>query len=154
MNTIVIYASMSGTTEQMARIIADELMKVGDSVVVKDAIESYAEELESYDRILIGSYTWGDGDLSDEILAFYEELINTNLTGKVAASFGPGDSNYEHFGKAVEILQEALEKQGCHIIAKGLKVDTWLEDEEEIESKCISFAREIWKQDKEMKKMW
>ena len=134
---------MTGTTELMARTIADELAKAGNQVVVKDAIETYADELKSYERILLGSYTWGDGDLSDEITGFYDELINIDLIGKMAASFGPGDSTYEHFARAVDILEETLKKQGCEIITKGLKVDSWLEDEEEIESHCISFANKI-----------
>ncbi|WVX79751.1 hypothetical protein R4Z09_21035 [Niallia oryzisoli] len=47
MNTIVVYASMTVTTELMARTIADELAKAGDRVVMKDAMEAYADELIS-----------------------------------------------------------------------------------------------------------
>ena len=143
MNTIVVYASMTGTTERMARTIADELAKACNQVVVKDAIETYANELKSYERILLGSYTWGDGDLSDEITGFYDELINMDLTGEMAASFGPGDSTYQHFAGAVDILEETLKKQGCKIITKGLKVDSWLEEEDEIEANCIAFAKKV-----------
>lgn len=143
MNTIVVYASMTGTTELMARTIANELTKAGDKVIVKDAIETFADELKNYERILVGSYTWGDGELSDEITGFYEELVTIDLTGKIAVSFGPGDSTYEHFARAVDILEESLINQGCEIITKGLKVDSWLEDEEEIETNCVSFANKI-----------
>lgn len=59
MNTIIVFASMSGTTELMAYTIASELTKAGDQVTVKDAFEADAEELRSYERILVGSYTWG-----------------------------------------------------------------------------------------------
>lgn len=143
MNTIIVYASMAGTTELMAQIIANELIKASDQVTVKDAFEIDAEELKSYERILVGSYTWGDGDLSDEILDFYEELSTIDLTGKMAAAFGPGDTSYEHFARAVDILEEALKTQGCEIVAKGLKVDSWTEAEEEIETKCREFVKEI-----------
>lgn len=134
---------MTGTTELMARTIADELIKMGDHVVVKDAIESYAEELKSYERILVGSYTWGDGDLSDEIFGFYVELKDIDLMGKMGASFGPGDSNYEHFARGVEILEGTLKQQGCEIITPGLKIDSWSETEDEIKTKCASFAIKI-----------
>ncbi|MBP2241767.1 flavodoxin I [Cytobacillus eiseniae] len=143
MNTIIVYASMTGTTERMARTIANELMKEGDKVVIKDAIEAYAEELKSYDRLLMGSHTWGDGELSDEIIGFYEELIHTDLTGKLAAAFGPGDSTYAQFARAVDILEDSLKNQGCEIIAEGLKVDCWLEDDQSMEEKSISFARTV-----------
>lgn len=141
MNTIIVYVSMTGTTELMARSIEKELIKGGDQVIVKDAIETFAEELKPYERILIGSYTWGDGDLPDEAIDFYEELKNMNLTGKEAAVFGPGDSSYDHFARAVDIFEETLQKQGCHMITKGLKVDR--DSEEELEQKCILFSQLI-----------
>ena len=56
MNTIIVFASMSGTTELMAHTIASELTKAGDQVTVKDAFEADTEELMSYERILVGSY--------------------------------------------------------------------------------------------------
>ena len=143
MNTIVVYASMGGTTEQMALTIADELTKAGDHVVVKDAIDTLANELESYERILIGSYTWGDGDLSDEITGFCEELSNMDLTRKMAASFGLGDSTYDRFARAVDILEEVLKNQGYDIMTEGLKVDSYLEDEAEVAAKCISFVHHL-----------
>ena len=143
MNTIIVFASMSGNTELMAHTIASELTKAGDQVTVKDAFEADAEELKSYERILVGSYTWGDGDLSDEITGFYDELATIDLTGKMAAAFGSGDTSYEHFARAVDILGEALKTQGCEILIKGLKVDSWSEDEEEIETKCRLYAKEL-----------
>jgi len=143
MNTIVVYASMTGTTELMARTIADELTKAGDQVVVKDALETYAVELTSYERILVGSYTWGDGELSDEMMGFYDELENIDLSGKRAAAFGSGCTTYEQFASAVDILEEALKQQGCTIITTGLKADTWSDGEEKIKADCVDFVKKI-----------
>src|SRR5699024_8017919 len=108
MKTIVIYASMSGTTAQMAQIITEELEKEGQSIVVKDAYDTFANELENYERIIVGSHTWGYGELSDEILDLYDELLEIDLTGKYGAVFGPGDSSYELFAEAVDILERTL----------------------------------------------
>ena len=70
MNTIIVFASMSGTTELMAYTIASELTKAGDQVTVKDAFEA-DEELRSYERILVGSYTWGGTEISQmKLLVF------------------------------------------------------------------------------------
>lgn len=141
MNTIIVYTSMTGTTELMANTIAEELIKSGAKVVLKDAIEVFAEELKSYENILIGSYTWGDGELPDEIVDFYEELASTDLTGKMAAVFGAGDSSYDHFARAVDIFTETLEGQGCKILLKGLKVDQ--ESDEEIKATCRLFSEKL-----------
>ncbi|WP_428910482.1 flavodoxin [Niallia sp. Krafla_26] len=143
MKTIIVYASMTGTTELMAQTIMEELTKAGDRVVLRDVFDAYAEELETFESVLIGSYTWGDGDLSDEILAFHEELSEIDLTGKLGAVFGPGDSTYEHFARAVDRLEETLENQGCNLVTKGLKVDSFYEDEEEIQMKCRLFAEKL-----------
>lgn len=94
MNVIIVYASMAGNTEQMAVSIAKELTSSGIKVDVKGAFECFAEDLTFYDGIMIGSYTWGDGDLPDEMLDFYEELKNTDLKGKAGAVFTSGDSLY------------------------------------------------------------
>ena len=37
--------------------------------------------LKSYEKILIGSHTWGDGEISDEIIGFYDELLTSTLLG-------------------------------------------------------------------------
>jgi hypothetical protein len=40
-------------------------------------------------------------------------------------------------------LEGALKMQGCEILIKGLKVDSWLEDEEETETKYRLYAKEL-----------
>jgi flavodoxin I len=137
MKTIVVYASMTGHTERIARTIAKKLTECGEDVEVKDAIETYADELISYERILIGSYTWGDGDLPDELMDFYEELKKTDLSGKIGAVFGAGDSTYTHFARAVDLLENTLTQQGCTILQKGLKVDQ--SNDAELEEECKAF---------------
>ncbi|WP_077211967.1 flavodoxin [Bacillus dakarensis] len=141
MNTIIVYTSMTGNTEFMAQTIANELMMQGDHVEIKDALDAYADELKDYDRILIGSYTWGDGDLPDEILDFYDELEDTDLIGKAAASFGSGDSSYDHFARAVDIFEQKLQEQGCIITVKGLKAD--MDSEEVMKAKCREFCEAL-----------
>ena len=141
MNTIIVYASMTGNTEFIAELIAEELTKLGEKVDVKDAMVTFAEDLNPYDRILIGSYTWGDGDLPDEVMDFYEELKNTDLTGKTAAVFGAGDSSYNHFARAVDIFEETLRDRGCTILINGLKADRG--SEEDIKTKCKEFSKKL-----------
>ncbi|GIN62443.1 flavodoxin [Robertmurraya siralis] len=143
MNTIIIFSSMTGTTEQMAYALAEQLVKSGEQVVVKDAFDAFGEELPAYERILLGCPTWGDGDLSDEFIDFYEEMVQMNLTGKKAAAFGPGDSSYKHFARAVDILEDGLRACGCDIITNGLKVDSRSSDEQEIQTECKWFVERL-----------
>jgi flavodoxin I len=141
MNTIIIYTSMTGTTELMAITIGEELKKCGLKVDIKDALEISAEELNSYEGILIGSYTWGNGELPDEIVDFYEDLQSVNLSGKMIAIFGAGDSSYDHFARAVDILEETLKSQGCEIVLKGLKVDR--ESDSDVRIICRLYSEKL-----------
>lgn len=45
-----------------------------------------ASILEQYDGIILGAYTWGDGDLPDDFLDFYDAMDSIDLTGKKSGS--------------------------------------------------------------------
>ncbi|WP_059172168.1 flavodoxin [Bacillus sp. FJAT-27445] len=141
MKAAIVYASMTGTTELMANTIAEELEESGIEVVQKDVLEACGGELPGFDLILIGSYTWGDGDLPDEMDDFYSELLETDLAGKPAVVFGAGDSSYEHFARAVDILEETLRGQGCLILLDGVKADG--EPDDEIMEISRTFAKKV-----------
>jgi len=138
-NILMIYASMSGNTEAMADAIAEGVKEAGGHLEVMDIIEvSSASILEQYDGILLGSYTWGDGELPDEFLDIYEEMEGLDLTGKKGAVFGSCDSSYPHYGAAVDLLIECLKDKGAEVVLEGLKVEL-TPGEEEIEM-CKEFG--------------
>ena len=121
---ILIYASMGGNTEMMAEEVANGVRQEGEDLEVIDIMDGIeASALENYDGVLLGSYTWGDGELPDDFLDFYDEMESINLTGKKAAVFGSCDSAYPHFGAAVDILMEKLRERGAEVYPQGLKVD-------------------------------
>lgn len=138
-NTLIVYASMTGNTEEIADLIAEGIHQAGATFVQKDILEVDAAELQHYDGILLGTYTWGDGDLPDEFLDFYEEMNTLNLTGKRAAVFGSCDSSYEHRGGAVDHLMEKLRELGADIVLDELKID--LSPSKEEQEQCIQFGR-------------
>jgi len=122
---IMVYASMTGNTEEMANAIAEGIQESGNDLEINDIFDNpSASELEKYDGILLGSYTWGEGDLPDEFLDFYEEMDQIDLTGKKAVVFGSGDTVYEDFAGAVDILIAKLQERGAEVVLNGLKVDT------------------------------
>ncbi|PJN87245.1 flavodoxin [Bacillus sp. mrc49] len=141
---IMIFASMSGNTEEMADSIAAGIKENDVDIEMIDIMDSpEASILEGYDGILLGAYTWGDGDLPDDFLDFYDEMDDVDLTGKKAAVFGSGDSYYTHYCAAVDILSEKLRERGADIVMEGLKVELTPEDEEI--KKCQDFGREFMK---------
>lgn len=143
MDIVIVYSSVTGTTQWMAKTIAKLLNDNGRTVEVKEAFETDIEELLKFNTILIGSYTWGEGEIPDEMFDFYEDLKNKNLAGKFGGVFGPGSSVYGHFANAVNLFEERLKKQGCCLLTESLKVDVVTTREDEIEEKCKVFSKNI-----------
>ncbi|EJP4819302.1 flavodoxin FldA [Campylobacter upsaliensis] len=86
MAVAVIYGSAMGNTESAANIIAD---KLGISDVLNIA-DINADKINSYDKLICGTSTWGSGDLQDDWDSF--DFSGLSLSGKVVAVFGMGDS--------------------------------------------------------------
>jgi flavodoxin I len=120
---LIVYASMTGNTDEIANLIGKGIEEVGRTVVIKDIFDIDVEELKDYEGILLGAYTWGDGELPDEFLSFYDEMAKLDLAGKTAAAFGSGDSSYQNWGGAVDILSEKLFALGADVVLEGLKID-------------------------------
>ncbi|MCM3694414.1 flavodoxin [Neobacillus niacini] len=136
---LIVYASMTGNTEDIAHTIAEGIQLSGSEVEIKDIIEADVNELQNYSGILLGAYTWGDGELPDEFIDFYEEMDGLNLQDKIAAAFGSCDFSYEHVGGAVDILTDKLENLGAKVVNSGLKIEqTPTNEDKEI---CINFGK-------------
>jgi len=120
---ILIYGSTTGNTEKLSESIAEGLELSGVGVVVKRVEDSRPQELEDYDVIILGCPTWGEGDLQEDFIPFEEDMENLDLNGKDAAVFGPGDSEFELFCGAVNILEKRLKECDAQIVMDSLKVD-------------------------------
>jgi flavodoxin I len=121
---IVAYGSTTGTTEDMAGIVAGILGSAGHDASKQNVSSLDPAQLADYDLIILGCSTWGDGELQDDFITFEEKLRGADLTGKKAAVFGPGEEMYPQFCKAVDILEETLKKCGAQLVVEGLKVDS------------------------------
>lgn len=120
---LVVYASMTGNTEEMAEAIAEGVKEAGVEVVSKEAFDASAAEITEYDGIIIGAYTWGDGELPDEFLDFFEEMDSLDLSGKKAAVFGSGDTSYPIFCGAVDTIEAKVKALGAEIISESIKFE-------------------------------
>jgi flavodoxin I len=64
---LIVYASMTGNTEELADLIGKGIHDAGIKVDIKDILEVDVKDLLDYDAILLGAYTWGDGELPDPV---------------------------------------------------------------------------------------
>ncbi|WP_174614317.1 flavodoxin [Virgibacillus ihumii] len=137
---LMLFASMTGNTEMMAEIITDVIEAREHEVETKtfdlDAID--VEELLSYDGILVGTYSWDDGELPYEVEDFYDELDDVDITGKIIGVFGSGDSFYDSFGGAANLMGDRFEAKGAKLLPERMIVD--MEPDQDDVARCQKFA--------------
>ena len=88
--TGIFFGSTTGTTESVAARIAERL-GVAQADVHNVAAAS-VEDVKKYDLLLLGSSTWGSGELQDDWPGFLDKLGKEDLSGRRVALFGCGDS--------------------------------------------------------------
>ena len=140
MKVVIIFASFVGNTETMARYLVQGLESNGHEVTSKDVIYAKPGEMLDYDMILLGSPTYEPRMIHDDMLSFYEEMQDLDLSEKKAAAFGPGDTAWPDFCTAVEMLELRLKECGAKIVQDCLMVDGIVE---EAEQKTIEWAKSL-----------
>ena len=112
MSVAVVYGSAMGNTESAAKLIAE---KLGVSDVLNIA-DTDANTINGYDKLIVGTSTWGSGDLQDDWDAF--DFGGLKLHGKTVAIFGMGDSESysDSFCSAMGKLADKLKGAGANIV--------------------------------------
>lgn len=72
----IFYGSSTGTTESVAHTIAQKLGVASNDV--HDASKLTGEMVKEYDVLVLGTSTWGCGELQDE---WYEEFLHLKMAG-------------------------------------------------------------------------
>lgn len=114
--TGVFYGSSTGMTENVAKQIAQ---KVGiEAADVHDVSSASPQDTAPYEILILGSSTWGAGDLQDDWYNFLAELKSFDLAGKKVALFGCGDSSSfgDTFCDAIGTIYTDLQGTGCAFI--------------------------------------
>lgn len=114
--TGIFYGSTTGTTESVARLIADKLgIAPAD---VQEVTKLDTALAESYEALILGTSTWGDGELQDDWYDGLKVLQGAHLSGKIVALFGCGDSESysDTFCDAMGLLYEGLKDSGCTFV--------------------------------------
>lgn len=114
--TAIIYGSSTGTCQSIAESIANKLGVSGSDLL--DIANVTASQIEGYDNLLLGTSTWGAGDMQDDWYSGIEKVKAANLTGKTVALFGCGDSQSysDTFCDGMGEIYRELQGTGCNII--------------------------------------
>ncbi|MCR5519281.1 MAG: flavodoxin FldA [Bacteroidales bacterium] len=115
-NTVIIFGSTTGTCESLAGQIA---AKLGVNKIV-NAASLDASVVEAAENLILGTSTWGCGDLQDDWYEALDIIKSANLAGKTVAIFGCGDSmSYcDSFCGGMAELYNAAKAAGANVIGQ------------------------------------
>lgn len=125
----------------MGQILSESLSALNMKPVLKNVFEARPAELLQYRYIVLGSSTYGQGDLQRDFLEFERGMDDLDLTGIKAAVFGSGNSRYQYYAEAVDILEAKVKIQGARLIIPSFRQDMMLESPEGEE--VITWAGEL-----------
>lgn len=112
----IFFGSDTGNTEAVAKMIQKKLGKgVAD---LYDIAKSSRDDIEKYDKLLLGIPTWYYGESQCDWDDFFPELEEIDLSGKLVAIFGCGDQEdyAEYFLDAMGTMAEIVEGSGAEIV--------------------------------------
>ncbi|MDE6651418.1 MAG: flavodoxin [Paramuribaculum sp.] len=111
----IFYGSSTGTTKSVAERIGTTLGISKEDVF--DVANVSPSKLADYDVLLLGTSTWGSGELEDDWYDFIAGVEEMYLKDKTIALFGCGDENMsDTFCDGVGILYDRLQKTDAKFI--------------------------------------
>lgn len=115
--TGIFYGSTTGTTAEVAGRIAKALGVAGADV--HDVANTAPSSMGDYELIVIGSPTWGSGDVQDDFYDFLDGTSALDLSGHKIALFGCGDETMtDTFCSAIGDIYERLKDCGAEFIGQ------------------------------------
>jgi flavodoxin I len=138
---LIVYGSSKGRTGRMAEIFAEALKAAGCAPVLRNVFEARPEELNNYRYIVLGSSTYGQGDLQQDFLSFERGMDQLDLTGIKAAVFGSGNSRYAYYAEAVDILEAKVKILNARLLLPSFRQDM-MDGSPEGED-VVAWAREL-----------
>ncbi|QCJ44277.1 flavodoxin [Bacillus sp. S3] len=141
MKVAIIYTSKTGNTEELVYALM-ELFFEKKIVAHLFRIDQFPlQDLPAFDAVIIGTYTWGDGEIPVEMLALYRAFETADVKHIVTGVVGTGDSFYPHFCGAVDAFRDMLYVQSR--LAATLKIEVALQSKDY--DRCRGFVDKLWK---------
>lgn len=138
----IVYASMTGNTEEISEILESTIEEAGFEVEREECSEVDVDFFDDADACVIATYTYGDGELPFEFEDFFDELEDKDLSGKIFGVVGSGDKEYgDLYCKSAYDFVEVFEKTGAEKAAVTVEIENNAE-EEDIEA-LKNFVQEL-----------
>lgn len=116
MKTGIFYGSTTGNTQSAAELIG----RLIEEAQIQSIATAEQSDLEGHDLLILGTSTWGWGELQDDWDAALAKLRNANLAGTAVALFGLGDQEAypDTFVDGLLPLSEAAVAAGARLVGR------------------------------------
>ncbi|WP_244440900.1 flavodoxin domain-containing protein [Neobacillus jeddahensis] len=108
MKVAIVYTSVTGNTLDLAQELYRLFLRQTVDIVLYQIVDFPLSQLRSLDGVVIGSYTWGSGEIPREMWGLYDEIASLDRHDWVSAVFGTGDSLYPNYCGAVDRFRDML----------------------------------------------
>lgn len=136
--TLLVYGSSTGTCESIAQTIASKL-----GVEATNVSDLTADAVAGAENLILGTSTWGAGELQDDWYDGLDILKDADLSGKTIALFGCGDSESycDTFCGAIGEIYNALQDKGATFVGAVDASDYNYDDSEAVvDGKFVGLA--------------
>ena len=136
--TIVVFGSSTGTCEGIATEIAQKL-----GVEAVNVQDFNADVVAENDNLILGTSTWGCGEVQDDWYDGLKVLKDADLSGKTVALFGCGAacSFSETFCGGMAEIYNAAKASGAKIVGEVDAADYTYDDSEAVvDGKFVGLA--------------
>ncbi|MBF6634266.1 flavodoxin domain-containing protein [Microbacterium sp. APC 3898] len=107
----IVYSSVTGNTEQLAEMVQEAAQNQGITIELYPVDEFPLSQLQWLDVVMIGTYTWGSGEIPEEMHSLYQAIEKLGRKELRTAVFGTGDSFFAEFCGAVDRFRDMLYTQ-------------------------------------------
>ena len=116
MATAIFYASSTGNTSGVSK----DISRVLGGIKTFDIASSGFDNISEYDKIIIGSSTWGEGELQDDWEELWDDFCQIDFSNKTVALFGLGDQDgyADNYLDAMGLIYDKVVQNGANIVGK------------------------------------
>jgi flavodoxin I len=136
MKIAIVFTSQTGHTEELVLLLS-EIILMNEVDVELFRVEQFPIlDIDKYAGIVIGTYTWGNGEIPLEMKELYHAFERQNVKHVITGVAGTGDSGYSRFCGAVDEFRNMLYVHTKLAVSLKIEVSTQMKDLD----RCIRFV--------------
>ncbi len=114
------YGTNTGVTEIIAEELKEILEEKGFEIDLHDIADTPLDEMNNYDKLIIATPTWNDGELQDDWEEVIDDYKEFDFSGKMVAFVGTGDQEAycDNYLDAIGVMAKPVRDNGGTIFGR------------------------------------